>query len=452
MRFSAVKIVLALAALAIASIVVLYAPAERRLQYGLFVVSAPLALCTIFVKPQFGLLLVAALGGVFSPSIALGSFAEMYLHQYVILLSVAGMAAGAVVFRAGGGAGRGGAGFPLLIVAPALSLCASFLIAPDLKLAAKTVLFVGVFFCSYYLAANALRGWGEVRRLLRFLLGGAAVAALAALIGGGFAFGSATTGFLTNPNAMGSYLGPIATLWLALELHRVRLFRSAALNFAGLGAVLLALLLTVSRASWLGCACGTLYAVYKTRRLRLWMLVLPLVVGAAIWSVGDYDPLLEKLDPEGSGKYGVLYRWQKIEMALEMFGESPLVGNGPGSFQCRAEASRVALISNHTTLECTYPYILAEYGLMGAAAWACLALLVYGAWRRNTRRRGCDKETLNRCLAAVLLGFLISQGGENTLFFPKTNWLPGFLLGLLFALRRLEDDSQGELEGKKPAA
>jgi O-antigen ligase len=150
-----------------------------------------------------------------------------------------------------------------------------------------------------------------------------------------------------------------------------------------------------------------------------------------------YSFMFNKLGEGGSS--GINYRLKKIEMAWDMFVDSPIVGNGPGSFLVKAKKRPEREIREHATLESTYPYIAAEFGLLGII---CTLITFYIVWKMYTKIPDV-KNDIRKKLAKVVMcmcfGVLVAQVGENTIFFPKINWLIGSYIGLLPVLRRLPE-------------
>jgi O-antigen ligase len=221
------------------------------------------------------------------------------------------------------------------------------------------------------------------------------------------------------------------------------LFQSHLLEVAGVATMMTAVLHSASRSALLGLMCGLAAAFILARKVRLSILLsLGTLLALAIFFV-DLTAVEDKLGTGGAS--GIEYRLQKIEMAMEMFYASPVFGKGPGSFTTAAKNSGVRAIMEHTTLESTYPYILAEFGLFGLLCWSASLLLCYRRWRMLPRDKNDIRKVIGNAIIGGIICLLAVQIGENTLFFPKTNWIIGCMLGLLASLRFLPAWHRGGL-------
>ena len=431
----------------------LWAPEGTRLLYSAYVVSIPLALATIFLRPFWGVLIILLVGGIWGPKVSLGIF-NMYLYHWIILLTTLGLVLQGIVFRVEHQHHRAGLpntrGMPLLAVGPMLSALISLPLASQYgyTIAIKHILFAGVLFCAYYIAINVMESWERVRIFLKVLLAGTSLTAIAALISGRFAAGDIGTSVLSNTNALGDYLVVPVILWIALLTYRVHLFRSWLVEASALSITLLAIMLSLSRSAWLGFGVGLAFVLLVARRIRLAIILsLMILVMLAALLATNLDAMERKMGSEG--QWGIHYRIMKINLAMSMFAESPVVGNGPGSFEMKALESEERAIREHSTLECTYPYILAEYGIVGAIAWGWAFWLCVKLWLRLPKSRQDPARIIGNAIAAAIVCVLAIQVGENTVFFPKTNWIIGFLVGTCAALHYLPSTA-GESWSRPP--
>lgn len=413
----------------LAAVALLLSTTGRQGALLVFLVAAP-ALIIMLIRPFSGLLLVTLIGGLISPKVPVG-FANLRFHQAVILILTFAIISAAIVRRRA----QEAVGVPTIAILPITSVAISFSMAPNFGEAVKWTLYIAVFFCAFYAARNCLNSWS---RMVVFLQAVAAGMVLSAALG--FlrlaTVGQAITLHLDNPNAFGHFVAMGATFWVAMTMMRTRILNSWFLEIIGLGAVVIAMLASLSRASWLGFAGAMVFLLFNRRQIRLGlMFAIALVVGMALRFTTLSAGIEEKLG-EG-GQSGITYRMIKAEMAWEMFLDQPLIGQGPGSFIVRASQSKDEAILRHTAMESFYPYVLSEFGLLGVAAFLVGAYLTYDRWRRITRNRKDMRNVLANAVMAVMVGTLFAQVGENTLFFPKVNWMIGFFLAMLFALRRL---------------
>jgi len=432
-----------------AALFLIATPPGSRLQYGALGLSLPLMAGAILFRPYRAMILLVLFSGIWSPQISLG-FANLYAHQWVILLATLGLViSGVFVSRITHGDNRSRHGFPVIAAPPLIAFLASFSLAPDKVGAFKVFLYVGVLFCSYYIAANSLVSWRRVEQLLKAICIGSFLVALTAsaklLMGE-----TPSTPVLSNTNALGGYIYIGLGIWIAMLNFGRHVTRSILFETIGVGLLLVTLIASLSRSAWLGFAGTVLMSLLIGRRFRVAFVISFFMAIAIVMSSQIEQSAALKIGEEG--KSGVDYRIRKIEIAWDMFKESPLVGNGPGSFSYMAETSDDPMLQRHSSLECTYPYILCEFGLIGFLAFLIVVYRCYLFWVSLPRERQHPKRIIGNIIACVLFGVLLVQVGENTLFFPKTNWLIGILLGILISLRHLPDSIEEEELAESAAA
>jgi O-antigen ligase len=197
---------------------------------------------------------------------------------------------------------------------------------------------------------------------------------------------------------------------------------------AGLGVLLLALLLSLSRAAWIMFLAGaTLVVIFEYRnawvqanRFILAMVALPLLIFGLL-SITPYLPaslpFVNRLQSFLNLGFDATFsaRLSDWSMALEDWAQRPLTGWGPGSFFAIHGVLRAhpAWISNLSVR------LLQETGVIGLVAFGgFLATLLLPAIK--TLRRGLD--LMDR---GILLGLIISYGVLLGLAYQSTDgiWL-----------------------------
>ncbi len=261
-------------------------------------------------------------------------------------------------------------------------------------------------------------------------------------------------GMAGNPNAFGVQIALAVALAVAGSPWKGR---------GGVDAVLLGVLLAAgyfsgSRASLLAVVTmlGGALAVRQiqpSRLLRATAAALVFVVGAIVLMVyvfPDADSGVAALLPTNFASVNHLQevtsdRWASVVGGWKMWLEHPLLGAGLGAFIREQTLATGAPLVIHNS----YLWLLAEFGLLGAAALAAMPLAVL-YWALRTRSR-----TAWMALACLTVMAVISLAHE--MVYQRAFW---FLLGLLAAapriLRRERDPgrafSAGALEGRETVA
>ncbi len=193
---------------------------------------------------------------------------------------------------------------------------------------------------------------------------------------------------------------------------------------------------TLSRSAWFGCVVGILSLLVLKPRAPLFFLLFAIISGIFLLSPIHKRVFEDISDP------GAQYRVIKAKIAYEKFKEHPVFGNGLGSFHYEAQFSDIWAYRAHSTLENNYLVLLAEGGLIEFLAFLYL-MIGLGKKGLSMLRRIQDP-----FLYAVLLGSgasIISTMAaglfEDTLFFPKNNWLIGIFMGIVIVVGRMYEES-----------
>ena len=238
-------------------------------------------------------------------------------------------------------------------------------------------------------------------------------------------------GTFEEGNLFGSHSASWAIILLMVIFAAERVHDSRKrqlLRMAGLGVLLLALLLSLSRAAWIMFLAGaTLVVIFECRnawvqanRFILAMVALPLLIFGLL-SITPYLPaslpFVNRLQSFLNLGFDATFsaRLSDWSMALEDWAQRPLTGWGPGSFFAIHGVLRAhpAWISNLSVR------LLQETGVIGLVAFGgFLATLLLPAIK--TLRRGLD--LMDR---GILLGLIISYGVLLGLAYQSTDgiWL-----------------------------
>jgi len=187
-----------------------------------------------------------------------------------------------------------------------------------------------------------------------------------------------------DPNVYGRYLALVITV-VAAALLWARQYRDAIALAAVSGVLWLALITTFSQSSFVALLAGlaTLVALRWSMKLVLGGLgaLALLTVILAVFAGGLVKLDLDRLNPQTAGRADL------VSGGIELFGDRPLVGYGPGSFSL-AFREQVSGPDAPVTESHTEPVtVAAEQGLIGLAVYLGLiisGLLVLGAGMRST--------------------------------------------------------------------
>ena len=153
---------------------------------------------------------------------------------------------------------------------------------------------------------------------------------------------------------------------------------------------------------------------------------------------------------------GAQYRIIKAKIAYDKFKENPILGNGLGSFHYEAQFSDVWAYRAHSTLENNYLLMLAEGGIIEFLAFLYL-MIVLGRRAIFLLKRIKDPFLYPILLGSVasIISTLAAGMFEDTLFFPKNNWLIGMFMGLIIVIGKIHEGSlatpntvEGEADGE----
>jgi O-antigen ligase len=250
----------------------------------------------------------------------------------------------------------------------------------------------------------------------------------------GFSFGAvngAVRPFFRNHVIYAAMLAQLLPLALGLASQAARRWQRRAW-YGAAGVLLLGLLTSYTRASWLAVLAAGLYYFVLRRRLTRWLLVsfAAAVVGTAIffvqkanfmrfapdyektiWHGDDFGALLTstyKLQ-EVSGMERV-YRWVA---AARMIADKPLTGSGPSTFYPEYKRHTVTgfrtYVSDNPEHSTTHNYfllILAEQGVPGFVLF-CLLLSVALLTAERLYHRSTARPDVQRVVLAVALSLLI---------------------------------------------
>lgn len=294
-------------------------------------------------------------------------------------------------------------------------------------------------FAIYILVTGVARRWRGIGWLVALVALSAIVPLAAgfyqAVSGSGY---SITVGFnrayatFWYPTSFGFYL--LIVLMLAIPQLRVsrRLWQRAGCTVL-IGLCSLALLLTYTRAAWIGflLAAG-LFSLLYYRKLLLSGLIGVLIVVLAVPSVTQRfadlgTPETLALQGTASGPTSALgasnsFQWRLIlwNDTLSFAAASPWVGNGLGSFPNLAATK---LIGMRMAAHNDYLRILIEMGVVGLLVFLWLHFrMLQGAWRVYRHRRPGWQSKFAIAFVGLYLAILLISFFDNVLSFHTVGW------------------------------
>lgn len=288
---------------------------------------------------------------------------------------------------------------PLFALAGSALLSSIQSINPALSLHAQyyTPIAVLVFFASQDVTvdARALKRWSLVATSIVALLAVDSIAQYLSgksLFGGASLYGNRVTASLPHPNdlAIIPILLPLCLLCFAVSKHRLEQL----CIMVCVAASFFAVLLSQSRNAWLGILAGLVAFGSLNRRLRT--LTVVMIVALAAMAMATYvadiasfrDRVASFVQLRQEGRVGI---WLT---AWHMFLDSPLLGQGPGTFGqlYPSYLDTISLPSGYSPEEAYIPWahniyleFLAERGIIGLMALAfflsTILLHLVRAWR-----------------------------------------------------------------------
>jgi O-antigen ligase len=198
----------------------------------------------------------------------------------------------------------------------------------------------------------------------------------------------------------------------------------------------ISLILTFSRSAWIGVFVGVL-VLFLLRPKVLLGLFLCGVICLTFWVSPIHKRIIKDIhDP------GAQYRVIKAKIAYNKFKERPILGNGLGSFHYEAQFSDFWAYRAHSTLENNYLLMLAEGGIIEFLAF--LYLIVALGKKTIVLLRKVEDPFLFSIVLGCTTSLISTLGAgmfEDTLFFPKNNWLIGMFMGMIIVVERIREES-----------
>ena len=184
-----------------------------------------------------------------------------------------------------------------------------------------------------------------------------------------------------NPNFFGGVIAMVLpfALYFASENKKY---------FIAVGVFFVCLILTFSRASWIGAASGVVFLLASLRFRKILITVAAVVSSSALalfvfFPASFFNAFSRFTSIFNIGEADILSRFKGYEASLRIFAQHPLMGSGPESFsvlfRAAAPASFVAQVGDlaHAGYTHSYPLqLLTDTGIVGFGAYLFLILII----------------------------------------------------------------------------
>jgi hypothetical protein len=404
---------------------------DPEIRTGFIVLVAVVSFISIFTKPILGFYAVAVISVTFSPPIHIG-FANLYVHQWAILIALLATISSGLVLQNFHAKIRCELNLPMMLFIGTLLLALAH--APHMVTGIKSFLYIGVLIASCYLVLLSVYREKHLRVFIALLIVTTSVVCLISLhYRGSGRLGSIV---LRNPNSFANFLALVIPFCISLFFHggfqsgkRLLLALSLMLMFISLG-------FTFSRSAWVGVFTSILALSMLRPRMPIFLLICGIVSAVFLFTPIQKRVFKDISDP------GAQYRVLKAKIAYEKFKKQPILGNGLGSFDYEAQFSEIWAYRAHSTLENNYLLMLAEGGIVEFLAFLYL-MVTLGQKATVLLRRVKDPFLFSVLLGSVMsvISTLAAGMFEDTLFFPKNNWLIGMFMGLIIVVGRVHEES-----------
>ena len=258
----------------------------------------------------------------------------------------------------------------------------------------------------FYIAVDMLRTRDDVRTVLLVAAAGSAVMAAGQIVSFAIVLaqhrlqlGDAPSFLNTSANAVAMYLEPPLAMALAFALFPSRP-RERWVGGALLGLILVAMVLTLSRTSYLAMTVLAVVLVLslQSARRRLWAIAIIAAIGLVVLEIPIVNHRLLDL-AHSAGERTSLFR-----QALQMLAQRPLTGAGFDGYPVRVApfrpSSQVVELYPHDFWLTTW----SETGLLGLAAFIAIFFgLLWRGWRSVSRATDIYKPVIWGTSGALVL-------------------------------------------------
>jgi len=404
---------------------------DPEVRIGLIALIALISFVAIFIKPVFGVFAVAMISTIFSPKLNIG-FANLYFHQWVILVALLASVSSGLVRGDFHTVIKSNINIPLMVFIASLLLSLSH--APNMTEGVKSFLFVGVLFASLYIVILSITTVQQIRKFVVLLIIGTSLICLLSLTQ--YGSGRIASLVLRNPNSFGNFLALVIPFSVSLVVHGKLERGNKTILACSSFLMFISLCFTFSRSAWFGVLVAILALCVLRPKAPSFLLFVVIIITAFLFSPVQKRVFDDISDP------GAQYRIIKAKIAYNNFKKNPILGNGLGSFHYEAQFSNIWAYRAHSTLENNYLLMLAEGGIIEFLAF--LYLIVTLGKRIIVLLRKVKDPFLFSVVLGCTMSLISTLGAgmfEDTLFFPKNNWLTGMFMGMIIVVERIREES-----------
>jgi putative inorganic carbon (HCO3(-)) transporter len=274
-----------------------------------------------------------------------------------------------------------------------------------------------VLMLSYVMVGEyASAGWDRIHNLIRWFTRAVALNALIAIVakflgwtGTGrihmnWGGGARLAGFFVDPNAFGGLLVSALVIALVVYFRKGPMYKPVE-GFLTCGVLAVGTFLTYSRSSWIGLVAGVVVGFLLSKaRHRVLGVVIILMLGGAIYyatpvvlQTETQSQAWEQSQVWALNVQSIEHRVDIVKEGIEFFRQSPIWGKGLGYY-----LSNEGILVHNTVV-----WILAELGLIGAAAFAWF---IIAHFRRAAFNIRYSRERLIAGNVGLLCGFVALVG------------------------------------------
>ena len=306
-----------------------------------------------------------------------------------------------------------------------------------------------LFLAFFFLVIQLVDGRREVERVLRCLTASVAAAGVYSLwLFLGAKNGYRAAGPLEDPNDLAYLMActlPIAAYLIKVDPRRRSLWGASFVVITG------AMLATFSRGALVGLGALIIWGIF-TRRIPLRAVLAGLLIGVALIAIAftAWKPLFEVAleQKEHVAQSNVESREARWDAAVQLAGESPLIGVGTGLYPSKAlpllrqySDNLPSVNLRQTVAHNSYLEIMAENGIPGLALFVAYLITIWILLRSVHRGAVYKKDERGRWLATALqASFVIAI--VSAIFLSEELYPPFWLLGGL-AVVLARDNARG---------
>ncbi len=247
---------------------------------------------------------------------------------------------------------------------------------------------------------------------------------------------------LSSPSFLGLYLAMITPLTLSGSIDSKKNLKP--FWYISLASIIICLIFTYSRASWIGASVGTIvYLAFsmskkewiKNGKWTLLILVISVIIGFLLSSIGDHPSAISRAISITDSEVGsTQIRFKLWHSALTMTAKRPIAGWGLGTFRYvmarYAPAGMTDLERQNISAHNDFLDRVSQTGLLGILAYLGLIVMIAMVIREALANND-EQNIIFAIMGSLIVYFIALQFGFSSLT-PMALWwiLIGCLIGL----------------------